>query len=283
MQGLSFFVGEEVAKKTLEVNYGPWKQEEYILISLPEGIVIAGDDGPGDVWSISTRAGTMLAVYTLLEDFLGVHWFWPGPYGEHIPYKPDASIPYLNIRNKPQFMIRSVSIGYSSYHTASFREETKKWLRRNRMGWTVSAVFGHSWSSVFTEQDFQQHPDWFALVNGKRQRPQVCSTHPAVIDRMVEHVLKGKYDIMNISPADGGGFCQCDENTKSETHKKLGIPSCTSLDIPGLLSYDGKNPAISDRIFTYANEVARRVREKNPAKGLRNTRIHFLQQSASEN
>ncbi|MCM8758390.1 MAG: DUF4838 domain-containing protein [Candidatus Omnitrophica bacterium] len=267
MKGLSFFIGEEVTKKVLELSYGPWKQEEYMLISTPEGIILAGDDGTGDVWSISTRAGTMLAVYTLLEDFLGVHWFWPGPYGEHIPYNPNASIPYLSIRNKPHFIIRSVSLGYSSYHTAPFREEVKKWLRRNRMGWTVSAVFGHSWSSVFTEQDFQQHPDWFALVNGKRQRPQVCSTHPAVIDRMVEHVLKGKYDIMNISPADGGGFCQCNEETKSETHKKLNIPSCTSLDNTGLLSYDGKTPVISDRIFTYANEVARRVREKNPAKG----------------
>jgi hypothetical protein len=73
-----------------------------------------------------------------------------------------------------------------------------------------------------------------------------------VIDRMVEYVLEGKQAIMNISPSDGGGFCEC--------------PACTALDVPGLLTTNG-NQVISDRIFIYANEVARRVREKNPAKG----------------
>jgi len=69
---------------------------------------------------------------------------------------------------------------------------------------------------------------------------------------VVEYVLKGKYDIMNISPSDGFGFCECER--------------CRALDVPGVFSYDKKHPQISDRIFTYANEVARRVREKNPEK-----------------
>ncbi len=36
----------------------------------------------------STAAGSMLAVYTLLEDHLGVRWFWPGEFGEHVPTNP---------------------------------------------------------------------------------------------------------------------------------------------------------------------------------------------------
>jgi hypothetical protein len=81
----------------------------------------------------------------------------------------------------------------------------------------------------------------------------MCTTNPEVIARMVEYVLKGKEDIMNISPSDGGGFCECDR--------------CRALDVPGVLSYDKVHLQLSDRIFTYANEVARRVREINPAKG----------------
>ncbi len=71
---------------------------------------------------------------------------------------------------------------------------------------------------------------------------------------MVEHVLQGKQDIMNISPSDGGGFCTCER--------------CRALDVPGLLAYDNKSPQLSDRIFTYANEVARRVREQNSERGV---------------
>ncbi len=100
---------------------------------------------------------------------------------------------------------------------------------------------------------FDEHPEWFALVNGKRRPPQMCTTHPEVLERMVDYVLAGKADIMNISPSDGGGFCECDR--------------CKALDVPGVLSYDRKTTQLSDRMFTYANEVARRVREKNPAKG----------------
>ena len=267
-EGLSFFVGD-AAKKHIAIP--KWKHEEYQLRTMPQGLVLAGDDAEGDAWSPLTRAGTMLAVYTLLEDHLGVHWFWPGPFGEHVPVKPEAAVPKLDVRATPKLLIRSVSLGYSSYHTPAFKDSARKWYRRNRLAWTQSAVFGHSWYDAFhlkTGEDFKAHPDWFALVNGERKPPQMCTTHPEVIDRMVERVLASKLAITNISPSDGGGFCQCNVETKSAFHKKNSIPSCTSHDIPGLLAYDGKNPALSDRIFTYANEIARRVREKDPNKSV---------------
>ena len=255
--GLSFFVGGETTRAVLGLDPGPWKEEEYLLKTVPRGLVLAGDDGAGDPWAAATRAGSMLAAYTLLDDHLGCRWFWPGRFGEHVPRSPAAVVPALDVRATPKLFIRSVTEGYTQYHTAAYRDAFKKWYRRNRLGWTKSAVFGHSWNDAFdlrTDATFKAHPDWFALAGGKRRPPQMCTTHPAVIDRMVEHVLKGKADVMNISPSDGGGFCQCDR--------------CRALDVPGLLAYDNKSPQLSDRIFTYANEVARRVREKDPDKGV---------------
>ncbi len=46
-----------------------------MLRSVSNGLVLAGSDAEGDPWSIRTEAGSMLAVYTLLEDHLGVRWF----------------------------------------------------------------------------------------------------------------------------------------------------------------------------------------------------------------
>lgn len=255
--GLSFFVGEEAAKASAgDLAYSPWKTEEWMLKTVPKGIILAGHDEAGSPWSNVTAAGTLLATYTLLEDYLGVHWFWPGEFGEHVPTNPDAEIPELNFRKTPAFEIRSVGLGYPSvYHTKTFDDAARRWSRRNRLGWVRSAVFGHSWYDAFnlkTDDSFQEHPEWFALVDGKRRPPQMCTTHPEVLDRMVEHVLEGKQDIMHISPSDGGGFCQCE--------------NCTALDVPGILSYDGKTVQLSDRIFTYANQIAKRVREKDPGK-----------------
>jgi Domain of unknown function (DUF4838) len=251
--GPSFFVGDGAA----EVALGKWKTEEWMLHTVPRGLVLAGSDGEGDPWAIGTEAGSMLAVYTLLEDHLGVRWFWPGEFGEHVPSNPQVKVPQLDERRTPGFEIRSIQMGYPSiYHTKTFNEAARKWTRRARLGWVKSAIFGHSWGDAFElrkDDTFREHPEWFALVNGKRRPPQMCTTHPEVIERMVDYVLKGKQDIMNISPSDGGGFCQCER--------------CTALDVPGVLSYDKKTPQLSDRLWTYANEVARRVREKNPAKG----------------
>lgn len=269
--GLSFFVGAAAAEKALDAKPGPWKEEEYLIRSVPQGIVLAGDEGPGDPWSLSTRAGTLLAVYTLLDDHLGVKWFWPGAFGEHVPSNPAAIVPALDLRATPKFMIRSISLGYGRYHTPAFRAEARKWARRARLGWTRSAAFGHSWFDAFNlrnDQSFKEHPDWFALVQGKRRPPQMCTTHPEVLQRMVDYALASKLDIVNISPSDGGGFCECNEETKSEAHKRAGAPSCTSLDVPGHMTYDGKSVQLSDRMFTYANAIARRVRERNPEKGV---------------
>ncbi|MCA9133232.1 MAG: DUF4838 domain-containing protein [Planctomycetales bacterium] len=257
VQGLCFFVGGQAAEKAGGQTLSPWKSEEWLLQTVPGGLLIAGDDADGNPWSLTTAAGSMLAVYTLLEDHLGVHWFWPGEFGEHVPQQAAAMLPALDLRQTPAFEIRSVGLGYpSSYHTAVFNEASRRWSRRNRLGWVRSAVFGHSWYDAFnlrTDESFQEHPEWFALVDGQRQPPQVCTTHPQVIERMVEHVLQGKQQIMHISPSDGGGFCECER--------------CRALDVPGVLSNDGKTVQLSDRIFTYANEIARRVRQQNPDKG----------------
>lgn len=254
--GLSFFIGD-AAMHVLGKDPAPWKQEEYLLRSVPKGLELAGDDdGKANPWAITTRAGSLLAVYTLLDDHLGVHWFWPGPFGEHVPSAPDAVVPELDIRTTPKFLFRSIPQGPSAYQAAAYRQEYMRWARRSRLGSTRSAAFGHAWFDAFLREGdtFKNHPEWFALVGGKRQPPQMCTTNPEVIERMVQHALNGKLDIMHISPSDGGGFCECER--------------CRALDVPGLLAYDNVHPQLSDRIFAYANEVARRVREKNPDRGV---------------
>ena len=41
-EGLSFFVGEAVASGVLKRDLGPWKEEEWLLRTVPGGLVVAG-------------------------------------------------------------------------------------------------------------------------------------------------------------------------------------------------------------------------------------------------
>jgi hypothetical protein len=162
LKGLSFFVGDKAAEGCLGQRLSPWQREEYVLRTIPIGLVLAGDYGEGDPWSPLTRAGSMMAVYTVLDDHLGVHWFWPAPAGEHVPHDPQATLPRLDRRAVPKFSIRSVSLGYTSYHTKAFSQAARKWARRSRLAWTQSAVFGHSWGSAFnlrSDETFKSHPE----------------------------------------------------------------------------------------------------------------------------
>jgi len=261
--GLSFFVGEAAGEKIIGRKLGPWKTEEWLLQTVPQGLVLAGDDQPGRALSVFVAAGSQLAAYTLLDETLGVKWFWPGAFGEHVPANPGAVLPVFQTRRVPEFMIRNYGVGYpGKYHTEAFNEEVERWARRTRQGWVPKAVFGHSWYGAFGFRDKEKtaelvktHPEWFALVNGKRQPPQMCTTNPEVIEYMINYVLADKKNaISTISPSDGGSFCECER--------------CRALDVPGLLGYDGKTPQLSDRVFTYANEIARRVHEKDPDKGV---------------
>lgn len=77
--GLSFFVGGPVAARVLGKSPEPWAEEEWLLRTVRRGLVLAGHDGAGRAVVEQTPAGTLLAAYTLLDDHLGVRWFWPGP------------------------------------------------------------------------------------------------------------------------------------------------------------------------------------------------------------
>ena len=71
----------------------------------------------------------------------------------------------------------------------------------------------------FNEEDFAQHPEWFSLVNGKRQNLQPCLTAPGVYEHIRDHVFeileRGNYDpdapmqIISLCQADNGYYCEC--------------------------------------------------------------------------
>ena len=116
-------------------------------------------------------------------------------------------------------------------------KEGARWLRRNRVGHSLVLSMSHNWWSIIpcdpsprdwpsyleSRQPFRNHPEYYALVNGRRLMShygdhmggQVCTTNPDVIrifaETAIEHFRKHPDDPMfSISWNDGGVFCQCD-------------------------------------------------------------------------
>ncbi|MBN2295998.1 MAG: DUF4838 domain-containing protein [Pirellulales bacterium] len=237
----------------------------------PEGFVIkiAGDD-----LCLVGRdaAGTEFAVYTFLQRYCDVGWFWPGESGEVVPRQRTVAFGRICDIEEPDFLLRKITVKprqhmpADNYHLVEKQDaepaplETRLWRKRNRLGGSVDYAGTHTFGKMVPPAKYgPTHPEYFALVNGKRKWQnfngkhgcQLCTTHPDVIDlgiRWTRKFLDDHPDIscVTIAPNDGGGFCQC--------------PRCRALD----KAAGSPKDVISDRMFTFANQIAAGIEKTHP-------------------
>gem|GEM_PF-2332759 len=250
------FVGPCAATAAEGITTPPW--EHFIARVVGNDLFINGGDNKGKPLDRFTRTGTLYGVYGLLERFGGVRWLWPGELGEVVPQSPDFAVPEdLSLEDGPDFRIRSLWLTYRN--PAWIRQDYYGWWRRNGQGQDISGNAGHAYARLLGSKHFEEHPEYYAEIDGKR-RPmrgthgQICTSNPEVIEICAQAAAKSIKDIVPISPNDGAGFCTCKQ--------------CRALDVPEHIMKwgGGEMVALTDRIFTFANKTADRAHEINPNK-----------------
>lgn len=207
----------------------------------PEGYRIRSDRK--NLWIIArSELGLQHAIYDFLE-CLGCRWYFPDPVWTVIPRVPTLVI-QLDRTAVPAFGYRRIWYGWGP-RTDKLARDYQDWLKHNRQLGSFAVSCGHSYDSHIPPSQFAEHPEWFAYVNGRRQPSQLCTSHPEVQKRVIEHVLEvfrknPAANMVSVEPNDGDGYCEC------EACLKLGTPS--------------------DRVFHLANVVAEAVRRKFPDK-----------------
>ena len=172
--------------------------------------------------------GALYAVYCFLQHELGVRWLWPGPDGEFMPAKKSWSLPELKFNHKPAFAYRGFHLCGDWRNVDLFRE----WMGRNFINIHRHAAspqdkrrgFYSMWSShnvVLPEALFDQHPEYFAEIDGKRYKNNICFSHPEV-DRIVAAETAGYLrkrpflDILSVFPSDNQDYCRCAQCAKMD-------------------------------------------------------------------
>jgi hypothetical protein len=162
-------------------------------------------------------------------------------------------------------------LGVSTQH----QELEKLWEKRNGFGGAV-IYGGHAMNEILPPAKFgPTHPEYYALVNGKRTWEHADGKHGAQPDTSDPDVIRivadygheffkehPDYDEFAISLNDGGGFCECDRCRRLDT----GATQQQSEDPE--LGKAGKTRVITDRIVTFANAVADVIAKKDPDKKL---------------
>lgn len=284
---------EKAGGSKLAIKSGPAsKSEAVIVVSLVKNLAemkvkpTAGELGLG-VEGISNRfqgnhliiggggpRGIVYSAYNFLEH-LGYRWYWPGELGEVRPDLSDAAVNQLAVLHEPSFVRRHAMNGAVGEHPdLQWDLAIKDWVTKNHLnfwvwepkvpgyenfmqkrGGTLSKVgSGHNWYNIIPPKVyFKDHPEWFALVDGKRQsgHVQLCLTNPDVLKKLTEYSMAGAEamtkdpDILYIDMTqnDGDDWCQCD--------------SCRAID-------DKDPDTHADIVLWAVNQVSDEVTAKYP-------------------
>jgi hypothetical protein len=201
--------------------------------------------------------GTIHATYFTLEDF-GCRWYLPGEWGTVIPDLKTLVVKAGEKLREPSFKIRS---GLPATGTATDTDRTwalNEWGRGNHLGGYKWWGAGHSYNYLISDDGyFESHPEWFALIDGKRDSSQLCTTNPEMRKEAAKNLLLQLKELGSnvpklicISPNDSFHLCECDE--------------CKKL-IPDMPDGQGKNVNDHiDRIVDFANYMCIKIQNVYP-------------------
>ena len=215
-------------------------------IDLNAGDCVVSVDKDGIILRAADSLGIVNGLYTILDDW-GCRWIMPGEAGEIIPEKDRLTLPLGR---------RVMKIGMDSRVDSSWRQgkDHPDWRRRNRRGAKQWLTAQHYWLYAIPPKTyFKEHPEYYALIGGKRVPTQLCTTNPEVRELMVKKALEYLKEHPTVAsfpmdPADNFDHCQCG--------------SCKKLDNPGQRSKG--YPCVSNRVAAFANYVAERIADKYP-------------------
>jgi len=148
---------------------------------------------------------------------LGVYRFGLRDDALVVPQRQTVTVEDFYYAHKPSFAWRASWI--SSMNQAYSDEEVGnhgKYLAFNRRG-GISLSGAHSLFYLVPPDLFEQHPEYFPLINGKRTpHGQLCLSNPGVFERVVNNLKSSPTDsvqVVTVSPNDTAGWCEC-ENCK---------------------------------------------------------------------
>jgi hypothetical protein len=166
--------------------------------------------------------GTLYAVYTFLEDHVGVRW-WTST-ESFIPKKPTLDVGDLSTVYAPKLVYRETFnedvLNQKHVHAARMKVNGQHNAIPEDWGghYTLLGWCHTSYDLLPPAQYFAEHPDWYSFKGGKRDPNggQLCWTNAAMQKELTRRALQKirknpSAGIISISQNDWIGNCECDQ------------------------------------------------------------------------
>lgn len=201
----------------------------------------------------SGNKGTINGVYAFLEKYCGCHWYESEvivvPKNENLVVPADISLEYTPFfeysetdtqsSSDPEFSVANGLTGGIYKYLSPEQGGAVTYIGNS----SHTLVNQYCKPSVY----FDEHPEYFALVDGKRTDTQLCLTNEDVKDIVTAEafaLLEEKHNpdaplqILSVTQADNEYYCECE--------------TCKALD--------RANGSQAGTMITFANEIAKRIK-----------------------
>ena len=252
--------------------------EDSFLIQAEKGTLYLGGNSP---------RGTLFSVYYFLEKYLDCGWIRPG---EDVVPKLDDIVLRGDLRDiqSPHFSYRNLNL-YPFIAARNLRNVD--WAAKNRLNWIHACAnsselweefnsrntlvpeiekrgllinYGghtfHKW--VRPDRYFNEHPDYFSLLDGKRDDSQLCISNEQVARVAAENIIafldeNPEVDMVDVWLSDVVEWCECNRCQEMEEEKR---PSVFGLD----RSTGKPIQSRSNSNIKFINRIAEQVALKHP-------------------
>jgi len=242
---------ERLDKLGIEINFNELGNDGFVIRTDSLRLIIAG----------GSKKGTLYGVYTFLEKYLGCRMYAPGvkivPRSEKIIISEifDKQIPAINYR--------------TIHYRCTWDQEFADWhklshdAKGERTAWGLWVhTFNHL---VPPEIYFEEHPEYYALRNGKRIPTQLCLTNPEVLKITVRNLRKEMARnpgalYWSVSQNDNRNYCMC-EHCQALDNKE-GSPSGSVISFVNQVAEQFPDKVISTLAYEYSRKAPINIRPR---------------------
>jgi hypothetical protein len=249
----------------LGIDFNKLGTEGFELRAVKNKLIIAG----------GRPRGTLYGVYAFLEEKLGVRWFTPEL--EVVPQTNRLVLAALKETYIPALEYRQVfwtemmrNADFAARH--HLNGEQNHLDEKHGGPAVVYFPFVHSLDNLIPRELYQDHPEYFPLINGKRVDGYVqrCLSNPDVLKLAIANVRQWIHDhpeatIISVSQNDTGKWCQCD--TCKAFDDQEGSPAASMIRfvnaIAENLEPDFPNIRIDTLAYQYTRKPPRSLRPRH--------------------
>jgi len=234
------------------INFNQLEEDGFLIRTDSSRVIIAG----------GSDKGTLYGVYTFLEKYLGCRMY--SPKVKIVPRISTIVIPRINDLQIPRIKFRD------THYKIAWDAEYADWHKQDhdeKGGKPEWGMFVHTFNDLVPPSVyFDQHPEYYSLVKGRRLPTQLCLSNPAVLEITIQNLRKRiarnpKAKYWSVSQNDNKDYCTC-ENCKSIDDRE-GSPSGSIIQFVNAVADEFPEKMISTLAYEYGRHAPRNLKPRD--------------------